>query len=90
MEFEFGNLIIGKRSRESKQSNVLLRRLHLPNRSCDQALNDWTAVVMKKVDLIEDDQTNQLRERSLGTLPRYDVPLFRGANNHLNRKIYTL
>jgi len=80
------DLIIRQCGWQSQQSNVFLRRFHLSNRSGDEALDDWTAVVVKKVDLVEDDEADELCEGSLGTLACHDVPLLGSANNQLKQK----
>ena len=77
------HLIVWQRGRESEQSDVFLSRLHLPDGPGDEALDDRAAVVVEEMDLVEDDQTNELRERSLRALPRHDVPLLRRADDHL-------
>lgn len=79
------HLIVGQGGRETEQADVFLRRLHLSDGPGDETLDDRAAVVVQKVDLVEDDQTDELGERSLGTLASHDVPLFRRANDHLKR-----
>ena len=43
----------------------------------------WSPVVVKQMDLVENDNPDQLGEGSLGAPPRDDVPLFWSANNDL-------
>ena len=76
-------LVVGQSGGEPHQPDLLLGGLDVPDAPGHQGLQHWASLVMEQVDLVEDDQPDQLSVGPLASLPRDDVPLLRGADNHL-------
>ena len=77
--------VVGKGRTEPDETNELLRGLDLPHRARDDRFQHRPAVIVEKVDLINDDQFHQLRVRAIAGLAGDDVPLLRCRHDHLRR-----
>ena len=77
--------VVGKCRTESDETNELLRGLDLPHRARDDRLQHRPAIIVEKVDLINDDQFHQLRVRAIAGLAGDDVPFLRCRHDHLRR-----
>ena len=62
---------------------------HQSQRPCHQTLYDRSTVVVQQVDLINDQQPHQLRQRHVSrALPCHDVPFLRSRHQHLHHQFF--
>mmetsp|Transcript_113777 Transcript_113777/g.326944 ORF Transcript_113777/g.326944 Transcript_113777/m.326944 type:complete len:647 (+) Transcript_113777:4106-6046(+) len=77
-------LVVRQGGGQPNQSNVLLRRLDLSDRTGDDGLQHGAAGVVEQMDLVDDDEPDQLRISALvARLARNDVPLLRRRHDDL-------
>ena len=65
------------------QSNHFLRRLDLPDCAADDGLEDWPSLVVKKVNLINNDQLHELGVGTVAALAGHNVPFFGSGHDDL-------
>mmetsp|Transcript_8552 Transcript_8552/g.20310 ORF Transcript_8552/g.20310 Transcript_8552/m.20310 type:complete len:405 (+) Transcript_8552:1211-2425(+) len=77
-------LVVGQRGGQSHQSNMLLGGLDLPNCARHDCLEHRPTAVVQQVDLVDDDQSHQLRVSTLvSCFSGDDVPLLWSGDDDL-------
>ena len=69
---------------------MILRSLNLTNRSSHNRFQDGTSGIVKKMNLINDEKTNELSIRSISTLSRHNVPFLGCCDNDLSLRNLSL
>jgi hypothetical protein len=76
-------LVVGEGSRETDDTDTVMRLVHLANGTRENRLEHGSTVVVEQVDLVNDDEADEVGVARVGGLAGDDVPLLRGRDNDL-------
>jgi hypothetical protein len=68
-------LVVGKGSRETDDTDTVVRLIHLANGTRENRLEHGSTVVVEQVDLVNDDEADEVGVARVGGLAGDDVPL---------------
>lgn len=74
---------VGKRGRKTDKSNVVASLLRSADSSGNDGLKDRASLVVKEMDLVDDDEANEIGVRGLGVFAGDDIVLLGGGDDDL-------